>query len=215
MMVQSKPAMRYGCPGLLPPPLVVVVVDDEPLVLSAGAVIVVFLVVDVLVLDHGCHANSAMSTATMTINVMPIAAPLLPLSESLTITGSLIWCVFLPSSLLSDKDFPAWSQAQTPKLAKRPSMGWSVLGAVLAGIIAVFAFRRSRTPGGFYDTDVYGMTARTHRAYATAGTLFVIAFLVATAFGSGTMAIWIFAPFVLFAVFYVTSFLRGAHEDDE
>jgi hypothetical protein len=79
MIAQSKPATGYW-----PPLLVVVVVvellpDDDPPVLlplvpAPGAVIVVLWtdVVD----DHGCHAKSAMRTATTTMIAIPIAAPL-------------------------------------------------------------------------------------------------------------------------------------------
>ena len=86
IIVQSNPAIGYG--WLPPLPLVVVVVLD-PFVPEPGCVIVVLRVVDELVVDHGCHAKSAIRTATITMSVIPIAAPLLPLS-SLTITGSLM-----------------------------------------------------------------------------------------------------------------------------
>lgn len=76
MIVQSSPAMAY-CP---PVGCVWVVVVEEPLVVvepllspgAAGCVMVVF-VVDVV--DHGCHAKSAMRIATITTSVMPTAAP--------------------------------------------------------------------------------------------------------------------------------------------
>lgn len=93
-------------------------------------------------------------------------------------------------------------------------MGWSVSGLIFSGIIAFFAHRRSRAEGGFYDADIYGMTAGTHRAYAVIAALFFVAFGLASYLRAGTIAVWIFAPFVLFALFYLTSFLRGAHEDD-
>lgn len=93
-------------------------------------------------------------------------------------------------------------------------MTWSVLGAVGAGIIAVFAIFRSRTPGGYYDTDVYGMTPAAHRTYAVIASALFLAFIFTLWFRASTIAFYLFAAFVLFALFYLTSFLRGAHEDD-
>ena len=95
MIAQSSPAIGYGCPPPFPPFVVVVlfVVDEEPFESLLGCVMVVLCVVELLVVDQGCHAKSAIRTATITINVMPIAAPLLPLS-SRTITGSLMSVLF-------------------------------------------------------------------------------------------------------------------------
>jgi hypothetical protein len=93
-------------------------------------------------------------------------------------------------------------------------MIWSVLGTAGSGIMAIFAMLRSRTPGGYYDADVYGMTPRTHFAYAAVAWVFFIAFIFTRWFRAGTISFYIFAAFVLFALFYGTSFLRGAHEDD-
>lgn len=94
-------------------------------------------------------------------------------------------------------------------------MGWNVWGAVAAGIIAIFAHLRSRAQGGFYDADVYGMTPRTHRTYASVSALFCAALLTCAILDAGTIGFWILCAFVLFALFYLTSFLRGAHEDDD
>ncbi len=210
IMAQSSPAIRYGCPPLLVV-VVLFVVDDEPFApeLLPGCVIVVLWVVELLVADHGCHAKSAMRTATITISVMPIAAPLLPPS-SLTITGSLM----SQMSPFSAWAFPARSQAQTRIIAKRPSVTLSVLGGALSGIIGVFALFRAFRPGGYYDADVYGMTAATHRAYAALSWGFFVAFVFTRWFRAGTIAFYLLAAFVLVALFYLTSFLRGAHEDD-
>jgi hypothetical protein len=93
-------------------------------------------------------------------------------------------------------------------------VGWSVSGIVAAGIIAAFAYYRSRAPGGFYDADIYGMTRRTHLAYAGISLVFCAAFLSCILLHRGMIALWVLTAFVLFALFYLTSFLRGAHEDD-
>lgn len=106
IIAQSSPAISYGCPPpSLPFVVVVLLFVEEPFELLPGCVIVVLCVVDELVVDHGCHAKSAMRTATITISVMPIAAPLLPLS-SCTITGSLIVDMFLLPRCRASTIFP-------------------------------------------------------------------------------------------------------------
>ncbi|MGA7745679.1 MAG: hypothetical protein WCA52_01570, partial [Candidatus Aquilonibacter sp.] len=78
------------------------------------------------------------------------------------------------------------------------------------------AYVRSRGSGGFYDNEVYGMTAHTHRRYALAAAAFALAFFAVGWWWPRTGAtIWLFAAFVLFAVFYLTSYLRGASESDD
>ncbi|HEV7180326.1 MAG TPA: hypothetical protein VGN11_10645, partial [Candidatus Baltobacteraceae bacterium] len=70
-----------------------------------------------------------------------------------------------------------------------------------------------RVPGSFYDREVYGMTRSTHLRYAW--TALALAMLFAAAWVLKIQAeIALFAAFVLLAIFYLTSFLRGAHEDD-
>ncbi|HET9030114.1 MAG TPA: hypothetical protein VFN49_08055 [Candidatus Aquilonibacter sp.] len=94
-------------------------------------------------------------------------------------------------------------------------MGWSVWGLILAGIIALFAWSRSRRPGGFYDADIYGLTPRDHAIYGSIAAAFAVAFALTALLALGTITLYLFAAFVVFAVFYLTSFLRGAHEDDQ
>ena len=89
-------------------------------------------------------------------------------------------------------------------------------GAIAAILLAALAYARSRGAGGFYDEQVYGMTPHTHRRYAIAGTGFALSFFaIAVWWPSSGATIYLFAAFVLFAVFYLTSYLRGAHEDDD
>ncbi len=92
-------------------------------------------------------------------------------------------------------------------------MAWAVIGFLGSLLLGAFAYSRSRVPGGFFDTQVYGMTARTHRSYAIAGLMFAGVFAAAWVFKL-QIEIAAFTAFVLVAIFYLTSFLRGAHEDD-
>jgi hypothetical protein len=95
-------------------------------------------------------------------------------------------------------------------------MSWEFAGAIASLLLAAGAYLRSRSPGGFYDAQVYGMTPRSHRAYAAVALAFAFAFFVAgLVWPRGAATIWIGAAFVLFAVFYLSSYLRGASEDDD
>jgi peptidoglycan biosynthesis protein MviN/MurJ (putative lipid II flippase) len=96
------------------------------------------------------------------------------------------------------------------------AMGWDLAGAIASLLLAAAAYIRSRGAGGFYDAQVYGMTPATHRSYAATALAFALAFFAAGLWWpSGSATIWIGAAFVLFAVFYLTSYLRGASEDDD
>jgi hypothetical protein len=93
-------------------------------------------------------------------------------------------------------------------------MWWTIGGALSAVIIAVVAFLRSRSPGGYYDAEVYGMTPAAHRRYATIACIFAIFFIAMIVLGARTVALAGLAAFTIFAVFYLTSFLRGFSDDD-
>jgi Ca2+/Na+ antiporter len=90
-----------------------------------------------------------------------------------------------------------------------------LIGSIIALLLGSAAYLRSRGSGGFYDRDVYGMTARTHQRYAGIAFAFAVAFAIVARWFAQSATIWLYAAFVLFAVFYLTSYLRGAHEDDE
>lgn len=95
-------------------------------------------------------------------------------------------------------------------------MTWEVGLAFASLLLAGVAYLRSRTAGGFYDAQVYGMTPDSHRRYALFAMLFAIAlFAVAWWWPRGSATIWLGAAFVLFAVMYITSYLRGASESDD
>jgi len=95
-------------------------------------------------------------------------------------------------------------------------MNWEWAGAIASILLGAAALLRSRGTGGFYETEVYGMTASTHRRYAIAAAAFALAFFaMAIWWPSSAATIWLFAAFVLVAVFYITSYLRGASDDDE
>ena len=89
-------------------------------------------------------------------------------------------------------------------------MGFAACVAVVAA-----AWHRSRAGGGYYDAQVYAMTARTHRAYALASLAFAVFFAFAFAFRREAAGVAGLALYAVIAIFYATSFLRGASDDDE
>jgi hypothetical protein len=95
-------------------------------------------------------------------------------------------------------------------------MTWELALALASLLLAATAYMRSRTAGGFYDAEVYGMTPVAHRCYAAIALAFALAFFaVAVWWPRSAATIWLGAAFVLFAVIYLTSFLRGAAESDD
>jgi len=59
------------------------------------------------------------------------------------------------------------------------------------------------------------MTPRTHRAYALAGLAFALFFAGALALHRDAAGIAGLAAYAVLAIFYATSFLRGASDDDQ
>lgn len=106
-------------------------------------------------------------------------------------------------------------QAQNASSANDLGVRADFVGAFVSLLLAAAAYLRSRGTGGFYDRDVYGMTEASHRRYALMALAFGVAFAIAAEWFAGIATVWLYAGFVLFAVFYLTSYLRGAHEDDE
>lgn len=105
-------------------------------------------------------------------------------------------------------------QAQNALCAKLPRVSADLIGSIIALLLAAAAYLRSRGAGGFYDREVYGMTPAVHRRYGAIALAFAAAFAADARWFAQNATIWLYAAFVLFAVFYLTSYLRGAHEDD-
>jgi hypothetical protein len=94
-------------------------------------------------------------------------------------------------------------------------MLYSVAGLVLSFGIAAVAWRRSRTRGGFYDREVYGMNRTTHATYGAIGLGFAIFFALALWLRLVSAGIAALALYAVIAVFYLSSFVRGASDFDE
>lgn len=92
-------------------------------------------------------------------------------------------------------------------------MLYSVAGFVAAAIVAIAAWRCSRSPGGFYDREVYGMSASAHRRYSSISLAFALYFAITCVLHLNTAGIAGLALYALIAVFYAASFLQGAHDE--
>ena len=78
---------------------------------------------------------------------------------------------------------------------------------------AAFALYRSAQRSGFYDGDIYGMTARTHLRYASAALISSGLLVTSQYVPIPSLPFVLEAVVAILVVFYFTSFLRGAHED--
>jgi hypothetical protein len=92
---------------------------------------------------------------------------------------------------------------------------WNIGGLALSLAIAAIAVLRSRASGGYYDAEVYGMLPATHRRYAAISLAFASFFAVAWALHAAAAGLAALTVYVLIAIFYVTSFLRGYADVDE
>ena len=92
---------------------------------------------------------------------------------------------------------------------------WNVVGLAFALFIAAIAFFRSRTRGGYYDTEVYGMVPSTHRRYSAISLAFALFFAVALGLRAETAGTIALSIYVVIALLYLTSFIRGYADVDE
>jgi hypothetical protein len=92
-------------------------------------------------------------------------------------------------------------------------MLYSAAGIVAACIVAVVAWQCSRSPGGFYDREAYGMTRGTHRRYGAVSLAFALYFAITYALHLDGAGIAGLALYALLAVFYAASFLQGAPDE--
>jgi hypothetical protein len=92
-------------------------------------------------------------------------------------------------------------------------MIWSAAGIAVAFVVTAVAWRCSRTPGGFYDREVYAMSSSTHRRYALVSLAFAAYFAAAYALRLETAGIAGLALYAVIAIVYAASFLQGASDE--
>lgn len=91
---------------------------------------------------------------------------------------------------------------------------WSAVGLVLCGLVmAVAALKSKHGHGGYYEREVYAMTARTHRAYIALSAVFAAIFAAAF-FVSGVPVIPLLGAYALVFIFYFSSFARGFSDEE-
>lgn len=90
---------------------------------------------------------------------------------------------------------------------------YAVAGIVIALAAAVFAFSRAARGGGVYATDLYHMTARTHRRFGIVSIVF--AALAALSLALRAIEIPVLAIYTLVLILYGSSFVRGFSGEDE
>jgi hypothetical protein len=92
---------------------------------------------------------------------------------------------------------------------------WSLIGIILALAGATLGLARSRTDKpGYFEHEVYTLSAISHRRFAIASLGFAAGFAVLGAFP--ILPIFpAFAAYVILAVLYITTFARGAQGEDE
>lgn len=91
---------------------------------------------------------------------------------------------------------------------------WSGVGLALCCILTGVAwFKSKRGSENYYERDLYGMTARTHRAYAGLSALFAALFIAAF-FVPALPAVPLLAAYVLVFIFYFSSFVRGFSDEE-
>lgn len=91
---------------------------------------------------------------------------------------------------------------------------WTAIGLALCCIVIVVSLTKSkRVDGSYYASEVYGMTTRTHRAYAGLSALFAALF-VAAFFTPLVPAVPLLAAYALVFIFYFSSFARGFSDEE-
>ena len=92
---------------------------------------------------------------------------------------------------------------------------WAVIGLIFALGGAALGLARSRSNAqGYYESQVYTMTAVSHRRFATASLGFAAAFALLGAFPL-VPVFPVLAAYVVLSVLYLSSFARGAQGEDE
>lgn len=91
---------------------------------------------------------------------------------------------------------------------------WNGAGLLLCLIVIAVALLKSKRGGGnYYAGEVYGMTARSHRAYAALSGAFAAVFIAAY-FIAGLPIVPLLGAYALIFIFYFSSFARGFSDEE-
>ena len=93
-------------------------------------------------------------------------------------------------------------------------MTWAFIGIGVSLAAGLFAFARARRETrSFYEFDVYGMTARSHRRFALLSLAFAAAFSVRLLWAR-MPDVALLAVYTVALLLYAASFARGAADRD-
>jgi membrane-bound ClpP family serine protease len=91
---------------------------------------------------------------------------------------------------------------------------WNSAGLLLCFIVIVTSGLKSKHgKAGYYEREVYGMTARTHLAYLLLSIVFAALFAAAF-FAGGIPVIPLLGAYALVFIFYFSSFARGFSDEE-
>ena len=90
---------------------------------------------------------------------------------------------------------------------------WGATGLVMcAALVAAALWRSKSAAANFYAHHVYGMTPRTHAAYAAVSLAFAAAF--AASYFVPLPVVLLLAAYTLVFIFYFSSFARGFSDEE-
>jgi hypothetical protein len=91
---------------------------------------------------------------------------------------------------------------------------WNSAGLLLCLIVMLTAALKSKHgKAGYYEREVYGMTARSHIAYLFLSIVFAALFVTAY-FAGGIPVIPLLGAYALVFIFYFSSFARGFSDEE-
>jgi hypothetical protein len=106
-------------------------------------------------------------------------------------------------------------QASVPGGGEASGM-WVWFGCVLSLVLAAVAWSRSRAPlQSYYEGEVYGLNARTHRCWAGLFILLALAAALTAVWAPVAGEIPLLSALALAGILYASGFLRGATGEDE
>lgn len=93
---------------------------------------------------------------------------------------------------------------------------WVWSGLVLSLLLAAVAWWRSKAPAPtYYEEEVYGLTALSHRRWAGLFAILALAAAVTATWARGAGALALLSALTLAGILYGASFVRGASGEDE
>ena len=93
-------------------------------------------------------------------------------------------------------------------------MAWSIVGLCVSFAVMIVAWWRMRVPATYYDGQVYGMTPKAHRSYLLVELSLCAIFALTMILHADWIALWFLAAAAIADILYLSSFIRGATEEE-